>query len=189
MEIPGLNRARAGLLHALRHGDRALLAALALLAVAATVHWGGSVPAADRIEQLKQDAAAARRQVHASPRELPRGDPLSSGARMEDFYRFFPTQDSAPDWFEKIHQAAAKQGLQLPEADYRIVPVKGTRLVAYQVSYPVQGSYSQLRRFLTQVLRELPMASLDDVDFYREAISEAEVQATVTLTLHVKERP
>ena len=72
--------------------------------------------------------------------------------------------------------------VQLPEADYRIVPVNGTKLVAYEVSYPVHGSYSQLRKFLAQVLHDLPMASLDDVSFLREAVSQAELAGRLDVT-------
>jgi hypothetical protein len=53
----------------------------------------------------------------------------------------------------------------------------------------MKGSYLQLRRFLTQVLRDVPIASLDDVSLRRDTVGQAEVQATVKLTLHMKEAP
>lgn len=184
-----MKRAITRFAHAVRHADRLLLAGVALLAIAAGVHWiaGGATQAG--IAQLKQDMAAAVRDVDVAGRERQRAEALSPAARLEEFYRFFPARQTAPDWLEKIHEAAGRQGLQLPQADYRELRDSGTRLVAYQVTYRTKGSYLQLRRFLTQVLREVPVASLDDVDLRRDNVGEAEVQATIRFTLHLKESP
>lgn len=184
-----MKRAQARLAHAARHADPVLLVAVALLTLAAGVHWIGGGATRAQIAQLKQDTVAAASSVDATGRERQRRQALSPAARLEEFYRFFPAQQTAPDWLEKIHEAAAKQGLQLPQGDYRLVRDNGTHLAAYQVTYPMKGSYLQLRRFLTQVLREVPIASLDDVGLRRDTVGQAEVQATVKLTLHMKEAP
>lgn len=187
MESSGLKRAGARLAYFLRHADAALLAAAALLALAAGVHWGANVPARAEAAQLQAQAQAARQGALDARVERERREALSPAARLEAFYRFFPSEDTAPDWLEKIHDAAARQGVQLAQGDYRELREPGGRLLAYQVTYPLKGGYTQLRRFLTQVLRDVPIASLDDVSFRRDAVNQAEVQATVKLTLYLKE--
>lgn len=189
MEGTRLKRAIDRLAHAVRHADPLLLAGAALLALAAGVHWIGGAAMHAQIAQLKEDTTAAARHGDAAGRERQRAEALSPAARLEEFYRFFPAQQTAPDWLQKIHEAAGKQGLQLPQADYRLLHDNGTHLVAYQVTYPMKGSYVQLRRFITQVLRDVPVASLDDVSLRRDNVGEAEVQATVKFTLHMKEAP
>lgn len=177
-------RARARAVYLLRHADPVVLVAVALLVAAAAIHWGGSVPARSRNAQLQQDAQAAEAGLVRRQREA-----LSPTARMDSFYRFFPPQATAPDWLEKIHDAAARQGLQLAQGDYRRVHDGATHLVGYQVTYPVKGSYLQLRRFIDQLLRDVPIASLDEVNLRRDTVGQAEVQATVRVTLHLKEAP
>ncbi|HEX7888784.1 MAG TPA: GspMb/PilO family protein [Ramlibacter sp.] len=184
-----MSRVRAWLAHAARHADPVTAAAVTLLALAAILHWGASATLRDRITESRQGVADAHRQALDAGRERQRREAMSPAARAEAFYRFFPAEASATDALVRIHDAAARHGVQLAQADYRMTRTEGTRLLAYQVTYPVKGSYSQLRKFLTQVLREVPNASLDDVNFRRDAISQAEVQATLKLTLHLKEGP
>ena len=189
MEGPRLNAAARRLAHALRHADRPLLAGLALLAGAAALHWGAAASLRAGVQQRQQEAAAAQQQAQLAGRERQRREALSPAARLEALHRIFPAEASAPDWLEKVHDAAARHQVQLAQAEYRTVRGKPAGLVGVQVTYPVRGGYAQLRRFLAQVLREVPAASLDEVSFRRDAIAQGEVQATVRLTLHLKERP
>lgn len=187
METARLTRARAWLAHAARNTDGAWLAAMALLVLAAALHWGGSAALRAKIAQARQEAGAVERQARDAGRERERRQALSPAARLEEFYRFFPGEATAPDWLDRIQDAADRQKVQLALGDYRMVRTPGSRLLAYQVTYPIKGSYSQVRKFLAQVLRNVPNASLDDVSFRRDAISQGEVQATVRLTIHLKE--
>ena len=189
MERTRLTRARAWLAHAARHTDGAWLAGSVLLVLAAALYWGGSAALRAKIAQARQEAGVVQRQAQDAGRERERRQALSPAARLEEFYRFFPGEQSAPDWLYRIQDAADRQKVQLSAGDYRMVRTPGSRLLAYQVSYPIKGSYAQVRKFLAQVLRSVPNASLDDVSFRRDAISQAEVQATVRLTIHLKEGP
>lgn len=187
MERTRLTRARAWLAHAARNADGAWLAGITLLVLAAALHWGGSAALRAKLARATHDADAVQRQALQAGRERERRQALSPAARLEEFYRFFPREQSAPEWLERIQEAADRQKVQLAIGDYRMVRTPGSRLLAYQVTYPIKGNYSQVRRFLAQVLRSVPNASLDEVAFRRDAIGQGEVQATVRLTIHLKE--
>lgn len=169
-----------------RRMDRSALAGLALLAGAAVFYVASIAPARERVELLRREAAAAARgaQVDGRMGQRPAGAPSASNAA--EFYQFFPSRQSAPEWLELIYKAAARQSLQLREGEYKLMPGKTGKLVEYQVSLPVTGSYAQIRKFVVQVLRDVPAASLDELVFRREAIGSGEVEAKIRLTLHMR---
>jgi hypothetical protein len=60
-----------------------------------------------------------------------------------------------------------------------------TRLCRYRVRLPLVGSYLQIRAFVEQSLQELPFASLDELSLRREGIASGELEAGLTLSLHL----
>jgi hypothetical protein len=78
---------------------------------------------------------------------------------------------------------AKKAGIELRKGTYRYNGQAGERLVRYEVSLPLKGSYAQIRRFLASVLNEIPMASLDRVGFEKRSIGDEKVEANVIFTL------
>jgi hypothetical protein len=107
--------------------------------------------------------------------------------QLAAFYKFFPSGMSEPDWLEQIYQAAKEQDLALDRGDYRPVRERVGRLTRYQVTLPVRGSYPQIRKFLAAVLSEVPIVSLDGVDFARQKIGEDTVEARVRLSLFLRQ--
>lgn len=173
------------LLESIGRCDRAALAGLALLAAAVGFQLAVNEPARARLAQLRLETAAQRSAAQAGgPRALQRAVPDS--ARADAFYAYFPSRKSAPESLDLIYQAAARQALALNEGQYALVPGKAAKLLEYQVSLPVKGSYAQIRRFAVQVLHDVPAASLDELVFRRDAVGSAEVEAKIRFTLHMR---
>ncbi|WP_019143020.1 type 4a pilus biogenesis protein PilO [Noviherbaspirillum massiliense] len=159
---------------------------IALLASAAAFHFSVHQPMQLRLARLEQEAVAARKTAATVARDQAGREVRSIDARVDAFYQYFPAKKATPDLLNTIYRAAAQQTIQLTQGEYRIQPSKVDKLLGYQVSLPVRGSYAQIRKFIVQVLREVPAASLDELSFKREAIDSTEVEAKVRLTLYLR---
>jgi len=106
-----------------------------------------------------------------------------SGSRIGEFYRFFETGERIEDSLARISGIAAAAGLQLRAADYRLSDPRAG-LERYEISLPVQGTYSQIRLFLETCLRELPTLSLDRTVLRRKSANDARIDAEIVMTLH-----
>lgn len=167
--------------------DPVALAGLALCAGALAIELAVTAPLQADAAQGQREAAAVGK-LAADTARRPGGD-LPAGAGLDTFYPFFPSRQSAPDVIEKIHAAAASQGLELAQGDYRLGPEKNEKLVPYQIHLPVKGSYAQVRQFVLRVLDQVPAAALDELVLTRDAIGSGQVQAKIRLTLYLRTAP
>ena len=106
-------------------------------------------------------------------------------AELARFFALFPAPEDLADEVSRIHRLARGSGLELDQGEYRLERRTGG-LWAYRVSLPVRGTYPQLRAFMGSILREVPVASLESVRFERRRAAEAQLDAQLRLTVHVR---
>ena len=138
-------------------------------------------PAQGRLEALRRDAESLGQLARAAAGEQKSG-PVE---QLSAFYEFFPKSASSPDWLAKLYEAAAAQNLNLEQGEYRMVRDRTGRLLRYEINLPVKGGYLQIRKFLSQLLADIPNASLDSVTFQRQKISDAAIESQIKLTLYL----
>ena len=162
-----------------RLGAAGVLGVGVLLAV--TGFWLSEVRMLE--EEIKTRQAAAERMRARTPYR-----PVSNDSRVEELRRFqelFPSSRDLTGETEKLHQLGRRAGLELAQGEYRLEkPAAG--LWAYRVTLPVAGSYPQLRDFIAAVLKGMPAASIDALRFERKRFADAQLEAQVRLTLHVR---
>lgn len=159
---------------------------LALSMFALVFQFAVNAPLQARVQQLQQEAAAAKNNAENAAHTRKRSEIRPVSARLNEFYQYFPDTQSMPDLLGIIYATAAEQGIQLPQGEYKLVTGKAGKLAGYQISLPVRGSYAQVRMFVIQVLNDVPAASLDELSFTREAIGNADVEAKIRLTLYLR---
>jgi Tfp pilus assembly protein PilO len=138
-----------------------------------------------RLQQAERQAAGLRDRIQQAARG---GIPLTgSAAQLSEFYGFFAGH-AATEWLDKIYAAAAKHGLTLEQGEYRTLPDKTGKLMRYQLTLPVKGSYVQIREFVDTVLTEVPVAALEDVGFKRENVGATNLETRVRFTLFLEAR-
>ena len=108
----------------------------------------------------------------------------SSGLTLPRFYRFFESTDDAPTQLARLHTIGKAAGLDLRSAQYK-VDRSGPRILRYEITLPLSGSYSQIRSFLKNALAEIPVLSLDQVNLKKDRPGEGLVLADVRMTLHL----
>jgi hypothetical protein len=83
---------------------------------------------------------------------------------------------------------AIAKGLQLtlPQGSYRFNCDSGNEVCRYRIELPVRGSYVRIRSFLDELLMAIPFASIDDLTFKREAITDEDIDVRVSLSLYTR---
>lgn len=171
----------AGTLHggAARLGGAGILG-LALLAFCASFYLSTVEPARLRLQALRSELAQAARGRLPPPLA---DDPDQSREALGAFYAFFPPSTQLSAQMRKVYQAAQAQAVALEQGEYRASRDSVGRLVRYQISLPMKGSYTQVRKFVSAVLVEVPQLSLESIQFERQAVGDPKVQARVRLVM------
>lgn len=162
------------------------LAAFALAAFGVGFQLSVVEPAEQQRVALEEQLRDMRARVDraANNGELQRYNPHW---QLDAFYQHFPGEETIPDWLGQVHAAARAHRLELLQGQYRFAEEEGKgRLARYQVTLPLQGSYTDIRGFIDQILAEVPIAALDGIGFERQKIGESSVQATVRLSLYLR---
>ncbi len=62
-------------------------------------------------------------------------------------------------------------------------------LARYQIVYPVQGSYGQVRGFVNDVLDSVPAAALEEMTLKRKNVADSVLEARVRFTIFLGPQP
>lgn len=160
------------------------VAVIGLLVLGGGVFLSVIMPAQRELDALHRHLLSLQRQVHSRDNPATASIRNSSMTQLATFYDYFPAEQSLPDGLEKIHAMAKDNDLLLKQGDYRITRDKGGKLLRYQAKLPLNGSYLNIRKFISALLTEIPTASLDNVKFERQKIGDSAIDATIELTLY-----
>ena len=161
------------------------VAGLGLLALCLTFYLSALRPTQVKLDQLHANMVSLREKIQNTANTM-RTSRDAPAEQLSTYYKFFPSQTSAPDWLEKIYRAAQDQNIQLEKGEYRTNREKAGKLMRYQIILPVKGTYLQLRKFLAAVLAGIPIASLDHISFERQKIGDEVIEAKIKLTLYLE---
>jgi hypothetical protein len=84
----------------------------------------------------------------------------------------------------RIFEIAFKNDIDLPQGDYQWTMDSNTSYSKFQITYPVVAPYSNVEKFVTQVLLEMPWISLNTFDIKRNGIGDADVNADLVFTMY-----
>jgi hypothetical protein len=161
------------------------LAAGTLVAFSTGFYLSMVVPARNELESMHRNLSAMQEEIRMAEHANARLTRLATPAQLEVFYKFFPSERSIPDWVEKINNMAAGNRLALSRGEYQVIRDSSSKLLLYQITLPVKGTYPHLRSFIDQVLKDVPFASIDNVKFERQKIGDEALVSTVMITLHL----
>ena len=139
---------------------------------------------------LPQRAALARLATSpplsaATPLAAPAPAP-SGSQNLALFYAALGDPRHAEQEVKLLFGLAAKAGLSLTQGEYQAGYDQASRVGSYQIVLPLKGSYQAIWQFALQALRTIPYASLDEISFKRDVISDAVPEARLRLTLYLK---
>jgi hypothetical protein len=133
--------------------------------------------------ELDAQQTAAERLKNRTPVQLV--STRDRGEELRRFYALFPTVDRLPAELERVYAIARAADLQVQQGEYRLES-RGAGLVAYRVTFPIRGTYSQIRNFVGTTLKDMSTVSLDTLRFERKKAGDTQLEAQVRLTIHFR---
>jgi len=165
-----------------RYSAWLLVSGLLLVAVSVAA-WSMVAPLRSDLAGMRVQLAQAEADLGSQPttQALPRHDNELPAA--------LPARSSAAAAIERLIDLAKEHQLDIAQAEYQMGGDRRDILESLQITLPLEGDYPSVRRWIEDVLRALPNASVDRIGFERSAVSTSRIVARVKLTLWFKNEP
>jgi Tfp pilus assembly protein PilO len=157
------------------------MSGLALLATALIFLLSTYLPLTREIEELRGQLQSARVDAVSAPAPA-----SNSGALL---LRSLPTRTQMPALLGVLLKQAAAARLTIDTGKYETAPLKSGGVTSYQVSFPITGSYPQVRQFIDATLVALPSVALSELSLTRKTIGDGSVEAQIRLTVFTRDAP
>jgi hypothetical protein len=160
-------------------------AAIGLFAAAILFNLLSAAPAESRLAAIEKRLQVLDRRVATAADN----SVVSLEQKLEQFYDFFRRDRDYTDWLAILYDMADRTGIQLKQGEYQYGGNNDdSQIVAYQVTFPLTGSYPQVRSFAEGVLNAIPIAALDQISFRRRSLNDLRLEADVRFTLFLRTR-
>lgn len=160
--------------------------AVGILAGIPPFYFSAIGPAQERLDVARRSVFFANEEILRAGKSPNTGRDTPAG-QLAEFYRAFPAERYSPQWLGKLAVLAEKNGLNLNVGEYKATRDKVGRLVRFEMTLPVRGQYSQIRRFLSALPAETPIIALENVQFSRQNIADSTVEAQIRLALYLEQ--
>lgn len=157
-----------------------------LLCAVGALGWQWGVPYWHaRNDMQHRELVAARQALRTARTSVPPPVHSVDEERIAQFYGSLGESGYAEQQVKTLFAIAAKAGLALNQADYKPEANATGHYQTYQIVLPVHGPYRAIREFCEQTLLAIPFASLDQIDFRRDTIGSATLEARLRFTLYL----
>lgn len=118
--------------------------------------------------------------------------PHNAEEEVTQFYSRFPTLDALPKILAELNVIAKKQGIEIEVGDYKLNELKASEksnprdLTKYEIVFPLQGKYGQIRAFVSESLQKFPEIALMDLQIARDGSTNPQVEASLVFAVYVK---
>ena len=159
---------------------------IGLIVFCVAFYFGTIRPGEQRFANLGLEQARLERIQAQRAREGGDAEGGSVEERLQGFYNLLASEELIGKLLKTIDATARRNGVLLRQGSYRFNWEAGARSGRYEVTYTGQTPYHQARIFLHEVLRDLPMLSLDEVGFQRQQTTSGTTELTVRFSLLVR---
>lgn len=160
--------------------------AIGLLVMCAALYFSAIRPAQARLHAAQHSVAVLRAEAAPDGKSF-NSSKLSTQDQLAEFYGKFPVEWQSPQWLAKLVALAQSSGLSLNDGEYKPTRDKQGKLVRYQMALQAQGTYPQIRKFLTDLPGALPIVALENVQFERQKVGDPTVEAKIKLVLYLEQ--
>lgn len=158
-----------------------------LLAMCSAFYLSAVRPAELKMNEARQGAISVQERVKLASSGLRRELPPEE--QLAEFYRIFPTEKNLLPWLKKVFVLAERHGVRLDEGEYKVIQDKVGKLERFQMTLPVTGGYPQIRSYLNSLRAEIPIISMEHLQFERQKVNDPNVEAKIRLALYVEREP
>jgi hypothetical protein len=157
------------------------LAGLALIGATAIFAFSTHLPMADEVAKLRSNLQEVQSRAATQPQSA-----LNEPANA---VHGLPARTEMPQVLGVILKQASDAQLSIDTAKYEINTTKVGGLVRYRLSFPIDGPYPNVRRFIDSTLIAIPGLAIDDLSIVRKAISDNSVEAQLRMTIFTRGAP
>jgi Tfp pilus assembly protein PilO len=178
-------------LEVLRH-QLGLLGTLGLLGLVICLVMGltSLLPGEQALQQKTQALAWLSQQPAQSAQAQAQLPKLNDEEALKRFYAQFPPVGEVSKVLAQIHQLAQAKGISLVVGEYKLAPdANNPRLMRYEIIFPVQGSYKNLKAFIASASEQFPTLGLTEVNIKRETVKDTAVQIKLSYALLLRREP
>lgn len=154
---------------------------LLLLATSGIMSFSTILPLVRNVAELEAEAASREASARSG-----RAANRSPSAQIDAFMKRLPTQAELPAIVTVIVTQATAAGLELESGRYEFAPSKSGQIGRYRLTYPVRGSYPQLRKFIDGTLAAVPVVALEGLRLERTSVGEELLDAELRFTVVVR---
>lgn len=170
-----------------RHLSGAGLIGLVLLCTALVVGLAFVRPVLQETRQIKKTYSRWQLEQNQMPKtSLVLSQTLSLDEKARAHIADLPTLQEVSEIITRLHEVARASGVTWLQADFLFSPASATQLPTYSLVFPLQGSYKNIRQFITNSLNNEPALALSEISFKREDPNAAQVNAQVRFVLYLK---
>jgi Tfp pilus assembly protein PilO len=109
---------------------------------------------------------------------------LNDEQALSKFYKQFPPISDLSKVLEQLHQLASDKGVNLSNGEYKLSnDANNPNLMRYEIIFPVQASYKNLRDFIAAASQQFPTLGLAEVNLKRESVKDTAVQIKLSYVL------
>ncbi|HSQ05259.1 MAG TPA: hypothetical protein VLN59_14545 [Burkholderiales bacterium] len=161
--------------------DRLTVMGLGLLTLAGAFYFTTVRPEQMRLETRRQEAAQVSQQAAQTVAEAPK----TPADKIAAFYGSFPPSNLLPDLLDKVFAAAQAQAVVLEQGEYKVMKDTRGALTQYQVTFPVKGTYPQIRKFVAAALAAVPTLSLESIKFERKKVGDTRLDTRIKFVVYL----
>jgi len=170
----------------LRRSGWLVWVAMALAMAAAGLHFVATPGIRAQTVETARSLAAARLAMAEATKPAAPGKSLLE-QRHEAFQAVLGVRGEQGRVVAAVFEQAARQGLTLARAEYKLETDRTGRFHAYQMTLPVRGAYPQIQRFVHETLAALPGAALEEITFRRDAVGATEPEARLRFVFFLRD--
>ena len=159
-----------------------------LMAMCLALYLSAIQPAQMRLNEAHESAISIQERVKLAANGLNHSE-LTPAEQLTEFYRIFPNEKKLLPWLEKVFALAQTHGISLDQGEYKVTRDRVGKLVRFQMTLPVRSSYPQIRKYLNSLRAEIPIISMEHLQFERQKVNDSEVEAKIKLALYLEREP
>jgi Tfp pilus assembly protein PilO len=160
------------------------------LAICMVMGLTSLLPGEQALQQKIQALAWLSEQPASSDQVQAKLPKLNDEEALQKFYAQFPPVGEVSKVLAQIHQLAQAKGISLMVGEYKLAPdANNPRLMRYEIIFPVQGSYQNLKAFIASASEQFPTLGLAEVNIKRETVKDTAVQIKLSYALMLRREP
>lgn len=103
-----------------------------------------------------------------------------------DFYAVLPDQEQSNQKIAQLLALLEQHDLAIDRADFSTIAIPQSKMVLYQIKFPLVGTYTQIRRFVADIMNRQPSIALSHINFKRDELDNDQVSSNIEFLLYTK---